>query len=158
MYYRRAWLVAGERHKGGSHKPGTRKYVELYLALAYFSSCPLLAMGRRKPSLLDEPPQPLFPPSVSMTRPRRAVFLCSLFFFAFVVYNRPYPEGTRGSPSYDPSLDRNPSFLVRARHGAVAAENKRCSDIGVDVLKEGGNAVDAAIATTFCIGVVNMFS
>lgn len=53
---------------------------------------------------------------------------------------------------------RNPAYLVKAMHGAVASENRLCSDIGVDVLKLGGNAVDAAIATTFCIGVVNMFS
>jgi gamma-glutamyltranspeptidase/glutathione hydrolase/leukotriene-C4 hydrolase len=63
-----------------------------------------------------------------------------------------------GSQSPELAVERNPSFLIRARHGAVASENKRCSDIGVDVLKEGGNAVDAAIAATFCIGVVNMFS
>ncbi|KIM40159.1 hypothetical protein M413DRAFT_172695 [Hebeloma cylindrosporum] len=53
---------------------------------------------------------------------------------------------------------RNPAYLIKAHHGAVASENKRCSDIGVDTLKEGGNAVDAAIAATFCTGVVNMFS
>lgn len=53
---------------------------------------------------------------------------------------------------------RNPAYLIEAEHGAVASENKRCSDIGVDVLKDGGNAVDAAISTTLCIGVVNMFS
>lgn len=53
---------------------------------------------------------------------------------------------------------QNPAYLIEAKHGAVASENKRCSDIGVDVLKEGGNAVDSAIATTLCIGVVNMFS
>jgi hypothetical protein len=53
---------------------------------------------------------------------------------------------------------RNPAYLIEAKHGAVASENKRCSKIGVDVMKEGGNAVDAAIATTFCVGVVNMFS
>jgi gamma-glutamyltranspeptidase/glutathione hydrolase/leukotriene-C4 hydrolase len=35
---------------------------------------------------------------------------------------------------------------------------QKTNDIGVDVLKEGGNAVDAAIATTFSIGAVNMFS
>ncbi|KAG5652354.1 hypothetical protein H0H81_005331 [Sphagnurus paluster] len=52
----------------------------------------------------------------------------------------------------------NPAVLVKAKHGAVAAENKRCSDIGVQTLKNGGNAVDATIATTFCTGVVNMFS
>ncbi|KAK0212706.1 nucleophile aminohydrolase [Desarmillaria ectypa] len=53
---------------------------------------------------------------------------------------------------------RNPAYLIEAEHGAVASENKRCSDIGVDVLKDGGNAVDAIISTTFCVGVVNMFS
>lgn len=53
---------------------------------------------------------------------------------------------------------RNPAYLILAHNGAVASENKRCSDIGVEVLKEGGNAVDAVIAATFCTGVVNMFS
>ena len=53
---------------------------------------------------------------------------------------------------------RNPAYLIQAQNGAVATENKRCSDIGVDVLKDGGNAVDAAIAATLCTGVVNMFS
>lgn len=53
---------------------------------------------------------------------------------------------------------RNRIVLVEAQNGAVASENKRCSEIGVGVLKEGGNAVDAAIASTLCVGVVNMFS
>jgi len=54
--------------------------------------------------------------------------------------------------------NRNPAYLIQAHNGAVASENKRCSDIGVQVLKDGGNAVDAIIAATFCTGVVNMFS
>jgi gamma-glutamyltranspeptidase/glutathione hydrolase/leukotriene-C4 hydrolase len=53
---------------------------------------------------------------------------------------------------------RNPAYLIKAKSGAVASENIVCSNIGVDVMKDGGNAVDAAVATTFCIGVVSMFS
>ncbi|KAG6837702.1 hypothetical protein H0H93_003504 [Arthromyces matolae] len=53
---------------------------------------------------------------------------------------------------------RNPAYLIKAEHGAVAAENKRCSDIGVQIMQDGGNAVDAVIGAAFCTGVVNMFS
>lgn len=55
-------------------------------------------------------------------------------------------------------ITRNPAYLIKAKSGAVASENILCSEIGVDVMKDGGNAVDAAIASTFCTGVVNMFS
>lgn len=61
-------------------------------------------------------------------------------------------------PTQSRTQTRNPAYLIEAEHGAVASENKRCSDIGVTVLKEGGNAVDAAISAVFCVGVVNMFS
>lgn len=53
---------------------------------------------------------------------------------------------------------RNPAYLIKAKHGAVASENEICSNIGVNTLKAGGNAVDAAVSTTLCIGVANMFS
>ena len=62
-----------------------------------------------------------------------------------------------GAEEVDHGL-RNPAYLIKAKHGAVASENVLCSNIGVEILKEGGNAVDAAVATTFCIGVENMFS
>ncbi|BFZ59648.1 hypothetical protein YB2330_000662 [Saitoella coloradoensis] len=48
--------------------------------------------------------------------------------------------------------------IVQAAHGAVAAEVETCSDIGVQILKDGGNAVDAAIAAGICVGSINMFS
>jgi gamma-glutamyltranspeptidase/glutathione hydrolase len=40
--------------------------------------------------------------------------------------------------------------------GAVSSESSICSNIGTDVLKDGGNAADSLIATTFCVGVIGM--
>ncbi|XP_050309798.1 glutathione hydrolase 7-like [Anthonomus grandis grandis] len=39
-------------------------------------------------------------------------------------------------------------------HGSVATDNIECSHIGTQILKKGGNARDAAIASAFCLSVV----
>lgn len=41
---------------------------------------------------------------------------------------------------------------------AVASENPQCSEIGKNILVAGGNAVDSAISTLLCIGIINNFS
>ena len=62
----------------------------------------------------------------------------------------------------------------QGKHGAVASENRLCTQIGIDLLNAGGNAADAVISsptlglnlkllmclqmvgTTFCVGVISM--
>lgn len=43
---------------------------------------------------------------------------------------------------------------VTGRNGIVATNHYEVSEIGADVLRRGGNAVDAAVAVSFAIGVV----
>jgi gamma-glutamyltranspeptidase / glutathione hydrolase len=42
---------------------------------------------------------------------------------------------------------------VAASHGMVVAQESRAARIGVDILEQGGNAVDAAVATGFALAV-----
>jgi gamma-glutamyltranspeptidase/glutathione hydrolase len=44
---------------------------------------------------------------------------------------------------------------VRARNGIVASTNEVASRVGVDIMKRGGNAVDAAIAVAFALVVTH---
>ena len=54
--------------------------------------------------------------------------------------------------SIAPAFAREP---VRGRRGMVASTNEVASRVGVDIMKRGGNAVDAAIAIAFALAVTH---
>ena len=62
---------------------------------------------------------------------------------------RPLPAQTRQLLNYE--AIHKP---VHADRGMVASQNEVASTIGAQVLRDGGNAVDAAVATAFAMAVV----
>lgn len=54
--------------------------------------------------------------------------------------------------------DRTPPWIAQGRHGLVASDSAYASQIGADVLAHGGNAFDAAIATSLALAVTRPYS
>lgn len=62
-------------------------------------------------------------------------------------------DTVRFPPAWDFQRDRLAATL--ASRGMVVTTDRVASEIGVEVLRRGGNAVDAAVATHFALAVVN---
>ena len=75
-----------------------------------------------------------------------------LFGISFAVISRLFLDA--GSSNLNPPWPPR-AIQIIAEKAAVSSENKICSDIGVQVIHDGGSDVDAAVATTICIGTVN---
>lgn len=60
----------------------------------------------------------------------------------------------RGNISFEILKGANEGDVVESEVGVVAADDARCSAVGVSMLRLGGHAVDAAVAAALCVGVV----
>ncbi|KAI6182067.1 Gamma-glutamyltransferase [Aphelenchoides bicaudatus] len=79
-------------------------------------------------------------------------FILSTVFFGVLYYK--ISESTSMPDWPKPSN----SLLGEYSEAAVAADNNFCSEIGRNILLDGGNAVESAIATLICIGVLDVQS
>src|SRR5712672_2374710 len=80
---------------------------------------------------------------------RHRIFATIVLIVAFCV---PAQAQERSRDLYTPPA-ADAVHAVPAEHGMVVAQEKLAAQIGADVLKRGGNAVDAAVATGFTMAV-----
>jgi gamma-glutamyltranspeptidase/glutathione hydrolase len=78
---------------------------------------------------------------------RKTFIIAALFFAGLAALNSPVANAQSSAKPW-------PQQAVRGAHGMVATDEPLGSQVGVDIMKRGGNAIDAAVATAFALAVV----
>jgi gamma-glutamyltranspeptidase/glutathione hydrolase len=86
---------------------------------------------------------------ISLIADRRKILATIALAACFIV---PATAQERGRGAYTPPA-ADTIHSIAAEHGMVVAQEKISARIGADILKQGGNAVDAAVATGFAMAV-----
>uniref|UniRef100_A0A0K0F755 Gamma-glutamyltranspeptidase 1 n=1 Tax=Strongyloides venezuelensis TaxID=75913 RepID=A0A0K0F755_STRVS len=86
---------------------------------------------------------------------KRVGFYLSSFIFLLIIVVYLFFSISENKPQWP-----KPSYTLydKFNNAAVVSENGLCSEIGRNVMVEGGNSIDAAIAVQVCIGVTNFHS
>lgn len=81
------------------------------------------------------------------------LFCCVPFFIATIELSLRSSTAQVNPKNFDGSL--YPSFYTTSDTAAVASDVGACSDMGASILSAGGNAMDAAVTTALCLGVMS---
>ena len=99
-----------------------------------------------------------YAPQCRLSRTRADLMVRKLWFaFALagclVALALPTASFAQRAPEIDPSTGSLQAQSAVAPHGMVVSQEARATEIGVEILKRGGNAVDAAVAVGFALAV-----